>query len=200
MLAARAAVALRLLASWYDDSRKHFANQPKGGTSMNHKVGIALCAAAAVGILGGCAGSEVQTTTAPPPRPAVVVAQPAPTAPVVVAPPAPSAPVVVTQPAPVSSRAVLVSPGAGGHWEMRGAGTPSSPYFWVWVPMGTTIMTMAPPPVPQVVVASEPTIVSATEGRWQLYGDGSRDRPYMWYWVPRGVNAPPPPAIYRPES
>jgi hypothetical protein len=174
----------------------------KGGTSMNHKTGLAAGVAVAASMLAGCAGSEVQTTSAPPPRPAVVVTEPAPSAPTVVTQPAPSAPVVVTQPAaPVSSRAVFVSPGTGGHWEMRGAGTPSSPYFWVWVPTGATIMTTAPPAVPQVVVTSPaPTIVTSTEGRWQLYGDGSRDRPYMWYWVPRGVTAPPPPAIYRPEG
>jgi len=158
---------------------------------MNHTTGLAAGVVAAAVILAGCAGSEVQTSSAPPPRPAVVVAPPAPTAPVIVAQP----------PAPVSARAVLVSPATGGHWEMRGAGTPTSPYYWVWVPSGATIVTTAPPPVPQVVVTSpNPAVVTSEDGRWQLYGDGSRDRPYTWYWIPRGVTAPPPPAIYRPES
>jgi hypothetical protein len=95
----------------------------------------------------------------------------------------------------------MVSQAAGGRWEMRGAGTTASPYYWVWIPTGTTIVTTTPPPIPQVVVTStEPQVVTVSEGRWQLYGDGSRDRPYTWYWVPRGVNAPPPPAMYRPES
>ena len=163
---------------------------------MNHKTGLAVGTAVAAAILTGCAGSEYQTTSAPPPNAAVVTSAPAP---VVIT--QPTTTTVVTQPTTVSSRAVFVSPATGGHWEMRGAGGPTSPYYWVWVPAGQTIVTATPPAVPQqVVVASQPTVVTATEGRWQLYGDGSRERPYMWYWVPRGYNAPPPPAIYRPEG
>jgi hypothetical protein len=161
---------------------------------MNHKTGLAVGTAVAAAILAGCASTDYQTASAPPPSAPVVTSQPA----VVTTQPQ----VVVTQPTTtVTSRAVLVSPAPGGHWEMRGAGGPTSPYYWVWVPAGQTIMTTAPPVVPQqVVVSSQPTIVTTNEGRWQLYGDGTRERPYMWYWVPRGFTAPPPPAIYRPET
>jgi hypothetical protein len=33
-----------------------------------------------------------------------------------------------------------------GRYELRGDGTASNPYFWVWTPTGTTIGTIPPPP------------------------------------------------------
>ncbi len=170
---------------------------------MNHKTGLAVGTAVAAAILAGCASTDYQTASAPPPNAAVVTSQPA-----VVTTQQPAVvttqpgQVIVTQPTTTTSRAVLVSPAQGGHWEMRGAGGQTAPYYWVWVPAGQTIVTSAPPAVPQQVVVSsqQPTVVTTNEGRWQLYGDGSRERPYMWYWVPRGFTAPPPPAIYRPET
>jgi len=97
---------------------------------------------------------------------------------------------------------VVARPAPGGQWELRGAGTTTSPHYWVWVPSGATIVTTVPPPMPQVVVTQPQTttVMTTADGRWQLYGDGSRDRPYMWFWIPRGVTAPPPPAVYRPEA
>jgi hypothetical protein len=159
---------------------------------MSQQGRLALWSSVAGLLLSGCAGSEVQTSVVPPPGPpsAVVVTQPAP-APVVVAAP----------PAPVVARQVVVSPAPGGQWELRGAGTTTSPHYWVWVPSGATIVTTMPPPMPQVVVNQpQTTVMTTADGRWQLYGDGSRDRPYMWFWIPRGVTAPPPPAVYRPEA
>jgi hypothetical protein len=75
-----------------------------------------------------------------------------------------------------------------GRYQLYGAGTSSSPYYWVWVPAGSNPPT--PPPLPTGRVAA-----STTEGRYQLYGDGTSSSPYYYVWVPAGttVVAPPPP-------
>jgi hypothetical protein len=85
-----------------------------------------------------------------------------------------------------------------GRWQLYGDGK-ATPYYWVWIPAGTT--PPLPPPYPSVtspvVVTSPPSdrIVYA-EGRWQLYGDG-RTSPYYWVWVPAGSAGafPPPPPL-----
>jgi hypothetical protein len=86
-----------------------------------------VVAAIAGGILlGGCA-SRKETVVVPAPGP--VVAAPAP-APVVVAP----------------NQRVVTYP--DGRWELRGGGTASSPYYWVWIPAGATTVPN-PPPLPR---------------------------------------------------
>jgi hypothetical protein len=72
--------------------------------------------------MGGCVYREKVVPAASPPSTAVVVA------------PAP-ADRVVTYPE--------------GRYELRGEGTTSSPYFWVWVPAGVSSIPN-PPPLPRV--------------------------------------------------
>jgi hypothetical protein len=80
----------------------------------------------------------------------------------------------------------------GGRYQLYGAGTTSSPYYWVWIPAGTN--PPSPPPVPSARIAT-----SSTEGRYQLYGDGTPAAPYYWVWVPAGTTVvPPPPPPRRP--
>jgi hypothetical protein len=49
---------------------------------------------------------------------------------------------------------VVITPGERvvnypeGRWELRGAGTTTAPYYWVWVPSGA--MPPNPPPVPRL--------------------------------------------------
>jgi len=86
-----------------------------------------------------------------------------------------------------------------GRWQLYGDGK-ANPYYWVWIPAGTS--PPLPPPYPSatgaVIVASPPPAdrIAYAEGRWQLYGDG-RATPYYWVWVPAGsstaVYPPPPP-------
>jgi hypothetical protein len=76
--------------------------------------------------LGGCVYSHEKER---------VVSAPAP---VVTAP----APVVV---APSTERVVTYSE---GRWQLYGDGTASGPYFWAWIPAGTT--PPPPPPLPRM--------------------------------------------------
>src|SRR4029077_20621839 len=79
----------------------------------------------------------------------------------------------------------------GGRYQLYGSGTTASPYYWVWIPAGTT---PNPPPPPPSRVAS-----ATTEGRYQLYGGGPTASPYYWVWVPAGTTVvPPPPPPRRP--
>jgi hypothetical protein len=107
----------------------------------------------------------------------------------------PPAPIVVAPAAPTTTAAY-----SEGRWELRGDGSAARPYYWVWVPTGTTVVAPAPPAAPGVVVVSTPTqrVITQADGRWQLYGDGSTDRPYVWVWIPRGANPPSPPRV--PEA
>jgi hypothetical protein len=57
-----------------------------------------------------------------------------------------------TVPAASPPTTVVVTPGerAGtdpeGRWELRGAGTTTDPYYWVWIPSGATPPNPPPPP------------------------------------------------------
>ncbi len=57
-------------------------------------------------------------------------------------------------PAASPATTVVVTPGSDrvvtyreGRWELRGNGTASSPYYWVWIPTGSTPPN--PPPLPR---------------------------------------------------
>lgn len=60
-------------------------------------------------------------------------------------------------PAASPSTAVIVSPSAAdrvvtypeGRYELRGEGTTTSPYYWVWIPAGATSVPN-PPPLPRI--------------------------------------------------
>ena len=95
---------------------------------------------------------------------------------------------------------------SGGKYKLMGDGT-TTPYYWVWVPTGSSNPTPPlPPPLPPrtaavvpttpapqaVVVQPTPTTVVAGNGRYQLYGDGA-STPYYWAWVPSSGPVPPPP-------
>jgi len=98
-----------------------------------------------------------------------------------------------------------------GRYELRGEGTAASPYYWVWIPAGTTVTTVPPPPVVryEVVPSASPAMTVVTppptqrvytysQGRYELRGDGSAAAPYYWVWIPTGVTVvPPPPPLPR---
>ena len=69
--------------------------------------------------LGGCVYSREKERVVPTPAPVVV---------------APSTERVVTYP--------------GGRWQLYGDGTASAPYYWAWIPAGTT--PPPPPPLPRI--------------------------------------------------
>jgi hypothetical protein len=104
---------------------------------------IAVAGVAAVS-LGGCVyekermvPTQTPVVVTPPPAERVVTA-PAP-APVVVAPAPATAQVVVQMDRVVAT--------ADGRWQLYGDGSTVSPYYWVWVPNGTS--PPAPPPLPR---------------------------------------------------
>jgi len=69
------------------------------------------------------------------------------------------------------------------------------PYYWVWIPSGSTLTTAPSPPVRpsgSAVVANSDRTYAFREGRWQLYGDGGAT-PYYWVWIPSGTTPPTPP-------
>jgi len=122
-------------------------------------------------VLGGCVFSrEVEKTT-----PSPVVMAPA--------TPVPAPPVVSTD--------RVVHP--DGRWQLYGDGR-GIPYYWVWIPNGSTVTASPTPPSrPEVaVVPQADRAYTFPEGRWQLYGDG-RTSPYFWVWIPRGSAPPLPP-------
>lgn len=83
---------------------------------------------------------------------------------------------------------------SNGRYQLYGDGSTASPYYWVWIPAGTT------PPAPPALPATRVVTSSTTDGRYQLYGDGTTSSPYYWVWVPAGrtVAPPPPPPPRRP--
>ena len=104
---------------------------------------IAVAGVAAVS-LGGCVYSKERVVPAQTP----VVVTPAPAERVVTVPsPAP----VVVAPAPGTAQVVVptdrVVATADGRWQLYGEGSTASPYYWVWVPNGST--PPAPPPLPR---------------------------------------------------
>jgi hypothetical protein len=138
---------------------------------------------ALLAMLGGCVyrSKEVQTST-----PSPVVMTPAPPAPApVVVPPAPP----VTSAVP-SDRVVYPE----GRWQLYGDGR-GNPYYWVWIPSGSTLTTAPSPPMRpsgSAVVTNSDRTYAFREGRWQLYGDGG-STPYYWVWIPSGATPPTPP-------
>src|SRR5262249_40071483 len=157
-----------------------------GGRDMSARVVRAmLVMPVLLAALGGCVyrSKEVQTST---PNPVVMTPAPAPPAQtVVVPPPAPTASTPVT-----SDRVVYPQ----GRWQLYGDGR-TAPYYWVWIPTGSTLATAPMPPT----TPSGTSVVSNTdrtymfrEGRWQLYGDGGAT-PYYWVWIPSGTTPPAPP-------
>jgi hypothetical protein len=101
---------------------------------------------------------------------------------------------------PPTTGADLGAPGprtveySNGKYQLYGDGSSASPYYWVWIPAGTS--PPSPPPLPPGRVAAAAPV---TEGRYQLYGDGSSSSPYYWVWVPAGTTVvPPPPPPRRP--
>jgi hypothetical protein len=135
-----------------------------------------LIAPALLATLGGCVyrSKEVERST-----PSPVVMTPAPPPAVVPAPPAvPTDRVVYPQ----------------GRWQLYGDGR-GTPYYWVWIPSGSTLTTAPSPPVRPTATAAVPQsdrTYTFTEGRWQLYGDGGAT-PYYWVWIPSGATPPAPP-------
>jgi hypothetical protein len=136
-------------------------------------------------MLGGCVyrSKEVQTST---PTPVVMAPAPAPQpAPVVVPPAAPPVTSAVT-----SDRVVYPE----GRWQLYGDGR-GVPYYWVWIPTGSTLATAPSPPMRPsgtAVVSNSDRMYTFREGRWQLYGDGGAT-PYYWVWIPSGTTPPTPP-------
>jgi hypothetical protein len=133
--------------------------------------------------LGGCVyrGNEVQTST---PSPVVMTPAPAPST-VVVPPATPTGTAVVP-----SDRVVYPE----GRWQLYGDGG-SIPYYWVWIPTGSTLTTAPMPPMRPsgtAVVSNSDRTYTFKEGRWQLYGDGGAT-PYYWVWIPSGTTPPAPP-------
>ena len=147
-------------------------------TNFTRKIWIAPLL---VAVLGGCVYSrEVE-------KPAPVVMAPAAPAPTVVVP---AAPPVAPAPAVVPTDRVMYP---DGRWQLYGDGR-GTPYYWVWIPAGSTL-TSTPNPPPRPVASTVPTTdrsYSFPEGRWQLYGDG-RTSPYYWVWIPAGMTPPNPP-------
>lgn len=151
----------------------------------------ALTAPLVMAALGGCVWhsketKEVETReqaspvvmTPPPPSsgPVVMTTGPTPTAP---APPAVSG---------QTDRVVYQD----GRWQLYGDGR-TTPYYWVWIPTGSSLTANpVPPPRPTTVASRANTVITYPEGRWQLYGDG-RNSQYYWVWIPTGVTPPNPP-------
>jgi hypothetical protein len=91
----------------------------------------------------------------------------------------------------------------GGRYELRGEGTARSPFYWVWIPSGATVVTVPTVPAVPAVVVTAPAqrVVAYPEGQYVLAGDGTATSPYYWVWVPTGATAPaPPPAPRRKQS
>lgn len=177
--------------------------------------GLVASVAIAAAAVGGCAYHEPERVATVPPAPVitqpVVVAQP-----MVVSP----SPVVSVSPAPVtvvqapvavaSTQRVVTYP--EGRWQLYGAGTTTSPFYWAWMPAGTAppVPPALPSPfspvmmsVPSTAVVAPPLqrVVTYPDGRWQLYGEGSTTLPYYWVWVPNGMSATvPPPMPPLPQS
>ena len=88
-------------------------------------------ALAPIVLLSGIAGcASPPTTTTVPTATVPVVTYPATSPTTIIVPPA--TPQRVTYPE--------------GAYELYGTGTVASPYYWVWVPRGTTVSTLPPPP------------------------------------------------------
>ncbi len=127
----------------------------------------------------------VQSVPAPPPLSSIVQ----PIQPVYAPPPPPS----IVQP----SQQVYTYP--EGRYELRGDGTPNSPYYWVWIPIGVQSVP-APPPLSSIVQPIH-RVYTYPEGRYELRGDGTASSPYYWIWTPIGTvsQIPAPRYQYQPD-
>jgi hypothetical protein len=148
-------------------------------------VRAALVTPVLLAMLGGCVyrSREVEKSS---PSPVVMAPTPAPpAAPVVVAPAAPS-----TVTAVPSDRVVYPE----GRWQLYGDGR-GTPYYWVWIPSGSTLTSTPVPPMRPsgaAVVSQSDRTHTFREGRWQLFGDGGSTQ-YYWVWIPSGSTPPTPP-------
>jgi hypothetical protein len=99
-------------------------------------------------------------------------------------------------PPPVPERVVTHST---GRYELRGEGTTASPFYWVWIPTGATLVAVPAVPAAPTVIVTQPAqrVVTHSEGRYELRGDGTQVSPYYWVWVPTGSSPPPPPPLPR---
>jgi hypothetical protein len=100
----------------------------------------------------------------------------------------------VRSPSAVSARSGRSVAYPDGRYELYGAGTTTSPYYWVWIPNDTT------PPAPPVTVARTEKTLMYPEGRYELYGAGTTSSPYYWVWIPSGTTPPPPPPPPSPST
>jgi hypothetical protein len=108
--------------------------------TSTRNVTVALVPLAVLAVLGGCASRE-RTVTTVPAAPATVMVPAAPTT-VVVPSASPATTTVVVPPANTPQRVIY----AEGSYELRGAGTAGNPYYWVWIPRGSTVSVLPPPP------------------------------------------------------
>ncbi len=96
-----------------------------------------------------------------------------------------------------------------GQYELRGNGTTTSPYYWVWIPTGAqTGVNPPPPPLPSASnavlgPAPDQRVHAYSNGRYELHGNGTASSPFFWVWIPTtngsSVSIPPPPPV-PPES
>ena len=97
-------------------------------STVKRSITASVVATAAAAVLGGC-------TTYQEPR-----TYPAASGPVMV--PSASPTTVVVPPASTPNRVAYPQ----GAYELRGHGTPGSPYYWVWIPAGVQAPMIPPPP------------------------------------------------------
>ncbi len=91
-------------------------------------IAVTVAATSAAAILGGCTYHEPRTV-------------PAATVPITTMPSA-SPTTVVVPPSNTPTRVAYPE----GAYELRGFGTATSPYYWVWVPNGAQAPMLPPPP------------------------------------------------------
>jgi hypothetical protein len=157
---------------------------------MNIRVARAIFVAPVLlAALGGCVyrSKEVERSS---PSPVVMAPTPAPAPSTVVVQPPPTVATTTVAPAVPSDRVVYPE----GRWQLYGDGR-GTPYYWVWIPTGSTLTTAPTPPMrpaTSAVVSNSDRTYSFKEGRWQLYGDGGAT-PYYWVWIPSGYTPPAPP-------
>ena len=89
---------------------------------------VALVPLGALALMAGCATHPQTVTTVP-----------AATVPVTTAPTT----TVIVPSASANPQRVVYSEGV---YELRGDGSTTYPYYWVWIPRGTTVQTIPPPP------------------------------------------------------
>ncbi len=90
-----------------------------------------------------------------------------------------------------------------GRFEMYGQGTQNDPFYWVWIPAGSTSVP-APPPAPSITggLLGKRDFTYA-EGRYELRGNGNEGSPFYWAWIPNGVMGaaiPSPPPTPSPTA